>query len=117
MKTKYWILILAVTVLLCGIAAALLFLSAPATHAQIISNGEVLRTVDLKVDQEFTVHNGEEYNIVTVRDGKIAVTEATCPDEYCMRRGWCSGGMQIVCLPNSLIIRFTADTEIDGVSG
>ncbi len=117
MKTRYWLLILAGVLLACGVAASVFLFCAPATHAQILSDGKILRTVDLRVDQEFTVTNGSGYNVVTVRDGKIAVTNASCPDEYCMRRGWCSGGMQIVCLPNAMIIRFTGEPEIDGVSG
>ena len=34
-----------------------------------------------------------------------------------MHRGFCSGGMQIVCLPNRLVIEFVAEQEIDGVIG
>ena len=69
-------------------------------------------------DIEFVVRAGNEsYNVVTVKDGKIGVTEATCPDHYCMNRGFCSSGTQIVCLPNRLVIRFVGEQEIDGVSG
>ncbi len=118
MKTKYWLLLLAAVLLICIIGAFFLFFPAQsATHAQIYSNGELLRTVDLRVDQSFTVSSGEDYNVITVQSGKIAVTEASCPDEYCMRRGWCDRGLQIVCLPNSLVIEFLTDTGIDGVAG
>ena len=118
MKTKLWIAILGV-ILAVSTAVSVIFLLPGewATHAQIISDGRVIRVVDLSVDQEFTVTNGEGYNVITVKDGAIAVTEASCPDHYCMHRGFCSSGMQIVCLPNAMIIRFLGEQEVDGAVG
>ena len=114
MKTKTWIILFAV------IAAACIFLSLPllnreqARFARITSKGDVVKTVDLQIDQEFTV---DGKNTVTVRDGKIAVTWADCPDHYCMKRGFCDGGTDIVCLPNRLVIEFLGDQEVDAAIG
>ena len=114
MKTKTWIILFAV------IAAACIALSLPllrqeeARFARITSKGELVRTVDLLIDQEFTV-NG--HNTVTVQDGKIAVTWADCPDHYCMKRGFCSGGTDIVCLPNRLVISFVGEQDVDAAIG
>ena len=118
MKTKYWIILFALILIICTVGAVfLLSPGAPATHAQILSNGEIIKTVDLSKDQEFTVTNGDGYNVITVRSGAIAVTEASCPDHYCMHRGFCSSGINIVCLPNGLVIHFTGEQEVDGVVG
>ena len=114
MKTKTWIILFAV------IAAACIALSLPllrqeeARFAEITSRGELVKTVDLQIDQEFTV---DGHNTVTVRDGKIAVTWADCPDHYCMKRGFCDGGADIVCLPNRLVITFLGEQEIDAAIG
>ena len=119
MKTKTWILIIGIVLILClGLSLPMLFSGTPATHAEIMSNGALLRTVDLRQDQEFTVtgENGGT-NVVTVKDGKIAVTEASCPDHYCMKRLFCDSGADIVCLPNRLVIHFTEISEIDAVIG
>ena len=108
MKTKYWIAILAVILVLCGLSGWYLMGNREdAARAEILSNGEVLYTVDLATAATYkiTVEDGG-YNVITVKDGKIAVTEATCPDHYCMMRGFCAGGTEIVCLPNRLVIRF-----------
>ena len=117
MKNKYWIMIFAAIFALC---LALVFFpknSAPAQTAQVVSDSKVIRILDLNVPQEFTVEVTGGYNTVTVRDGKIAVTEATCPDGYCMERGFCNGGTAIVCLPNRLVISFVGEQEIDGLLG
>lgn len=115
MKTRTWILLISLLLILC--AALSVFLLRPgesAQFAEILSDGNVVKTVDLHIDQSFTVDapNGGS-NTVTIREGKIAVTEASCPDHYCMARGYCDGGAQIVCLPNRLVIRFLGDQEID----
>ena len=117
MKTKYWVAILAAILFLCVSVSFLTLGGEEASRAKITSNGRLIRTVDLSVDQEFTVETEGGYNIVTVKDGKIAVTEASCPDHYCMNRGFCSGGAQIVCLPNRLVIEFLGGQEVDGAVG
>ena len=119
MKTKYWIAVLAGILLLCGISGFFLLPSGEAaSRAEIISNGEVLYTVDLSSGATYTVTTADGgHNVITVQNGKIAVTEADCPDHYCMARGFCSGGTEIVCLPNRLVIRFLDEQEIDGVVG
>ena len=114
MKTKTWILLFAV------IAAACIFLTLPllrqdqARFAKITSKGEPVKTVDLLIDQEFTV---DGKNTVTVQDGKIAVTWADCPDHYCMKRGYCDRGTDIGCLPNRLVISFLGEQEVDAAVG
>lgn len=87
--------------------------------ARIIQNGEVIRTVDLGTSCEFTVMspNGG-YNTVQVKDGKIGITEADCPDRICVRRGFIDrGGLPIVCLPHKLSVVITDDSVADAVTG
>ncbi len=115
MKTKTWILLLLSLLIVC--AAMSFFLFRPresACFAEVLSGGNVVKTVDLRIDQSFTIDapNGGS-NTVTVREGKIAVTAASCPDHYCMAHGYCNSGAQIVCLPNRLVIRFLGQQEID----
>ena len=119
MKTKYWIAILTAILLLCGISGWYLMGSREAAfRAEILSEGKVVQTVDLYTSATYTVTTEDGgYNVITVKDGKIAVTEADCPDHYCMMRGFCNGGTEIVCLPNRLVIRFLGESEIDGVVG
>lgn len=119
MKTKYWIILLAVILVVClGLSIPLLLPGEDALYAEIISDGQVMQVVDLTIDRE--IHISTEsggHNTITVEDEKIGVTQANCPDHYCMDRGMCSGGAQIVCLPNKLIIRFRGAMDVDTVVG
>lgn len=118
MKSKYWILLLALGAAVC--IALSLWLFAPggdATSVQVYSEGKLLYTLPLAVDREITVTSSRGTNVVTVKDGKVAVTEASCPDHYCVKRGFCSGGAQIVCLPNRLVLAFTGRQTVDTVVG
>ena len=119
MKTKTWIVIFALILIVCLIASfSFLMPSEASDRAEITSHGLLVKTVDLHVDQEFTVDTEDGgYNVITVKDGKIGVTEASCPDHYCMKRGYCNGGTEIVCLPNRLVIRFLGEQEIDAIVG
>ena len=115
MKTKYWIMLFVFLLAVClGLSIPLLQPRKAAKFAQITSDGQSVMTLSLSIDQEITIpspHGGS--NTVTVKDGKIGVTDASCPDHYCMKRGLCSGGTQIVCLPNRLIIRFLENQSVD----
>lgn len=118
MKNKTWIMILSAVLIVCvGLSIWVMLPGKDASAAEIWLDGELYKTVDLGKDQEFVVQSDHGSNTVTVKDGKIAVTVADCPDHYCMDRGYCAGGTQIVCLPNRLVIKFTGEQEIDGVVG
>lgn len=118
MKTRVWIIILAVAFLLCaGLSLWLLLPGEEAAFVQVRSEGVLLYTLPLNVDTEVVVESSYGTNVVTVRDGKVAVTRADCPDGYCMDRGWCSTGVQIVCLPNRLVLEFAGAQKVDGIAG
>ena len=119
MKTRTWILIFALLLVVCLISGFYFLKPGDAsTLAEITSRGQVVKTVDLRIDQTFTVESGNGgFNVITVKDGAIGVSEATCPDHYCIRQGFCNSGRDIVCLPNKLVISFVGEQEIDGQIG
>lgn len=118
MKNSTLALILALVLVICGVLSFWLLLPGEtADRIEIWSEGELKYTLSLKVDQTLTVETAGGTNTVTIRDGAVAVTAADCPDHYCMQRGYCTGGAEIVCLPNRLVIRFLGEQEIDGVAG
>ena len=117
MKTKHWVLALALLLALCLVLSCWLLWPRQHRYAQVWSNGKLIHTLDLQVDRVVEVRTEDGYNRIEIKDGRIAVAEADCPDHYCVDRGFCSGGVQIVCLPHRLIIRFAGDQAIDSVIG
>lgn len=118
MKTRFWIFLFAGILALCALVSVFLFSgSAPAEAVRVTSDGKHLYTLPLNVDHQVEIVSEYGTNTVTVKDGKVAVTQADCPDHYCMDRGFCHSGAQIVCLPNRLVLTFTQAGEVDGVAG
>lgn len=107
-------------VILLAVLLLCFFLSgkdAAGAYAEVYQNGQQVKTVSLQEDQVFTI-TGEYTNVITVKNGKIAVTASDCPGEDCVHCGWVeSSGRSIICLPNGLEIRVIADGDVDFVVG
>ena len=119
MKTRCWIILLGILFFLSLMGSFFVLCPRPeAAQAQISSGGKIVKTVNLREDQQFTITSETGgINIITVEDGKIAVTEASCPDHYCMKRGFLASGTDIVCLPNQLVIHFIGAQTVDAAVG
>lgn len=118
MKTKYWIAVLLTLALVCAALTFWLFAGTEkASGIEIWSGGKLVSALPLDKDRTITIQNGEKENVITIRDGAVAVTWANCPDGHCKQRGFCTGGAQIVCLPNELVIKFVGEQTVDGVVG
>ncbi len=118
MKTRTWILLLSALVLLCLGLSLPLLRQTQAASVNIFSDGTLVAALPLSADHTLTIPApGGGENTVTIRSGAIAVTAATCPDHYCMHRGFCTGGSSIVCLPNRLVIEFSGEQAVDFAVG
>ncbi len=118
MKTKYWVLLLAMLLVFSGGLSVFLLRSGQGKgYVEVWSDGKLQCTLSLDTDRQITVTSKTGTNVITVRDGKVAVTDADCADHICINRGFCSGGADIVCLPNRLVLRFVDDAGMDGVAG
>lgn len=108
------VITLAVAVFLCFLPGR----GDEAAAVEVYRDGKLIRTLPLNEDVEFEV-DGKYHNVITVRDGKAAITESNCPGEDCVACGWIPGsGRSIVCLPNGVEIRVVADSsDVDFVVG
>ncbi len=110
MNNKFWILLIAIILILSAAAAGYIYThKTPGRFAEITQDSVLVRTVDLKQDAEFTIEspNGG-YNRILVKNGAVSVVEASCPDKVCIHQGAISDRAQpIVCLPNKLVIKVT----------
>lgn len=67
------------------------------------------KSIDLSKDQTFTLKNGDDYNTICIKNGKIACIEANCKDKVCEKKGFIDGAHDndiIVCAPHKLVISF-----------
>ncbi|HXG00047.1 MAG TPA: NusG domain II-containing protein [Bacteroidota bacterium] len=75
---------------------------------------------NLSEDSIVSVHGALGDVTIQMKDGKVAVVKAHCPNRICMRTGWRSlAGESIICVPNHLVVRILGDSEIkvQGVTG
>ncbi|WP_230398808.1 NusG domain II-containing protein [Novisyntrophococcus fermenticellae] len=87
--------------------------------------GEVIVTVDKKIyktlplSEDATLLIGEktaDYNILEIKDGKVRMKEANCPDKICVEhRAIHYDHESIICLPHKVTveIRGGEDSDVD----
>ena len=122
MKTnRFWPVLLGGVFVLC-VACALLLprLVSPGLQVQVMQHGQVLYTLSLDEEQSLTIAapNGGS-NTVTVDNGQVCVSHATCPDQVCVNQGWVNtDAVPIVCLPNQLVIQVKGgEQDLDAAAG
>ena len=84
-------------------------------EAVVTVDGEEVLRVPLSEPHTYIRQDqsGEVLNTVVVRDGRVCVVNANCPDKICVRTGWIQyDGQMIVCLPHKLIV-----TVVGGETG
>ena len=102
------IFIAAILAVVAMVAAVLFFLRGEGSTVQVEVDGTVIGTYPLSVDREveiITGENGEELNLLVIKDGKATVTTATCPDGICAaHRPISREGESIICLPHKVVV-------------
>ena len=120
MKTRTWILIVTVLSVVCVGLNFLFFRTGDASrYAEVYSDGELALTLDLQVDGTYRVGTADQWNVLTVENGKVSVSEASCPSQDCVRHLPSDRGAPIVCLPNHLVAEVITpgdEAQLDGVS-
>ncbi|MBE5856324.1 MAG: NusG domain II-containing protein [Lachnospiraceae bacterium] len=82
------------------------------------SQGRVY-TFNLYENEDIRIETDLGYNVISVHDGKICVSDADCPDCSCVKQGGINKkGDKIVCLPHKLIVEVDSEdnTELDSVT-
>ncbi len=76
--------------------------------------GEVYGTYSLEKNQVIKI---QDTNVCEIKDGKVKMTEASCPDHVCIRQGTIDApGETVVCLPNKVVLEIVSkDGEEDGL--
>jgi len=84
--------------------------------AEVYFEDNLVLTIDLNIDSEYTV-DGELGDVVLeVKDKKIRVKSENSPRNICSKEGYIGDSSRtLICLPNKIIVKIVGETEIDGV--
>ena len=116
-KHRNDVIFIAVLLLMVSlIGAAFFFLRGEGDTVTVSVDGKHYGTYPLHTDLTLSIRtgeNGEEENLLVIRDGKAYVESATCPDGICADHKPISReGESIVCLPHRVVITVqTSDGE------
>lgn len=104
--SKRDIILLLVVVLLGCIAYALIVIFSKTGYSVRIScDGEVVKTMSLDKDSTYEFQSEEGYNTIVIRDHKVYVESADCPDKICAgHKPIDKVGETIICLPHKLVV-------------
>ncbi|WP_347489894.1 NusG domain II-containing protein [Desulfoscipio sp. XC116] len=74
--------------------------------AVIYKNEQVYQRINLteSINKQIKIEDSEgHYNIVEIKDGRVRIKEADCPNKLCVKAGWLTKpGQMAVCMPNRL---------------
>ena len=80
----------------------------------ITVDGKEYGTYSLFQEQMITIGEGENQNIIQIKNGKAYMKEASCPDQLCVDQNEISFDKEsIICLPNKVVITVISDTKSD----
>ena len=117
------ILVLAIAAIACVglVATRLMGANTNADMATVVIRDGEQNVYELPLNQNTTktVTTDLGTNLIEIKDGRVHVEEADCPNQDCVHQGWIdAAGEQIVCLPHKLtvdIVDESAKTTYDVV--
>jgi hypothetical protein len=107
-KLDHFLTIALLTLFLVSLATFCLLQGSPAGEnmtVEIYKSGQLYRVIPLPApDEDIKIEDpGGHYNLVEIKDGRVRVKEADCPNQICVKTGWLSKPGQIsFCAPNKV---------------
>ena len=87
------------------------------TYAEITISGKLYKTIPLahhKGEETIELKTKNGVNIIKIKDNKIGIIDADCPDKVCMNPEYIEkAGESLVCLPHKVMIEIKGSTEDD----
>lgn len=78
--------------------------------AVITVNGEKVSVLKLNEERNETIKTENGVNTVKIKDGKVIVADADCPDKICVNhRPISKVGDTIICLPHKLVVEIAEE--------
>ncbi len=72
----------------------------------IYVDGDLVAAYDITVNDCYRIPVGDEYNEISIEDGKVRVSSSSCANQICVNHISISkSGESIICLPHKLVVR------------
>lgn len=85
------------------------------TTAIVVSNDEKVSEfkIDVNYEKIYEIEKNGHLNTIEIKDGKIRMLEADCPDQLCVKsKAIDKNGEMIVCLPNKMYVKIKGSDNI-----
>jgi hypothetical protein len=106
---------LLIAVFACIIIASFALVKASSDEGSVVLiqvDGTTVHKTSLRETHIIAVHGTHGQLTVEIREGRVAITQAQCPNHICVKTGWRShSGEIIVCVPNNTVVLITASRE------
>lgn len=112
-------IVLLIVLLAIGIASSVYLASSRTGGDTVIisQNGEMYGKYSLMEDNKIVIEDGDEKNVITIKGGKVSMTEASCHNQVCVHHSPISySGESIICLPNKVVVKIEGGGGYDAVS-
>ena len=91
------------------------FFSNNGKSALVYHDGNLIKTIDLSINDKYIVNGDNGDVVIVVNDGKVKVDTENSPLHLCSLQGYISNTYEsIVCLPNKIVINISGE-ELDTV--
>ena len=103
------ILVVVIAAVACAglLATRLMGANTDADTAMVVIRDGAQNVYELPLGQDVTktITTDLGTNVIEIKDGRVHVEEADCPNQDCVHQGWIdAAGQQIVCLPHKLTV-------------
>ncbi len=79
---------------------------------RITVDSEIYGEYSLSTDRTIEIETEAGTNILIIENGYVYMTDADCPDKYCINQGKISKNTEtIVCLPHKVVAEIISDVE------
>ena len=83
----------------------LFFISDNTSETAVITiDGKEYKRLPLDENTTITIETEHGSNTLVINDGKVYISEASCPDKVCIKSGHASELKPIVCFPNGVVV-------------
>lgn len=87
------------------------------TYAEITVAGKIYKTIPLSEhegEDTIEIKTKDGVNVIKIKDNKIGIIEADCPDKVCMKPEYIEKpGQSLVCLPHRVMIEIKGKIDDD----